>query len=130
VFEIVHLYPVSADSLAEMERYFVLDTAGNPVEEPDVEAWSQWFAQANRHVARTIVSPEVTVLSTFSGVHDAAPADATPRLFESRVFGGVLDGEVVTQSTRADATRRHDELSAWCRIGNAPDLGITDADIT
>ena len=112
-----------------MELYFVLNEHGEPVPERDMEAWAKWFAHADRSIARSTVSPDVTVLTTFNGVDDVPEPNATPKLFESRVFGGVLDGEVVHQSTRAEATANHVALVTWCRIGNDPDGGITEADI-
>lgn len=51
-----------------MEGYFVLDERGEPVEERDFAAWTRWFEQADRSVARTVVTSDVTVLTTFSGV--------------------------------------------------------------
>lgn len=113
-----------------MELYFVLDDRGEPVREPDVEAWSRWFAQADRSIARTVVAPNVTVLTTFNGVDNVPDPDMAPRLFETRVFGGVLDGEVVHHCTRAQATDQHLELVEWCRTGNSPNAGFTEADIT
>jgi hypothetical protein len=112
-----------------MELYFVLDEHGEPVPERDVEAWSRWFAQADRSVARSTVSRDITVLTTFNGVDDVPEPDSIPKLFESRVFGGVLDGEVVQHCTRAEATAQHAELVEWCRIGNTPNGGITEADL-
>ena len=112
-----------------MELYFVLDEHGEPVRERDVEAWSRWFAQADRCVARSTVSKDVTVLTTFNGVDDVAEPDSIPKLFESRVFGGILDGEIVQHCTRADAAKQHDELVQWCRIGNAPNAGLSEADL-
>ena len=113
-----------------MELYFVLDERGEPVREPNVEAWSRWFAQADRSIARTVVAPSVTVLTTFNGVDNVPDPDMAPRLFETRVFGGILDGEVVCHCTRAQATAEHLELVEWCRVGNSPCAGITQADIT
>jgi hypothetical protein len=112
-----------------MELYFVLDERGEPVREPDMEAWSRWFAQADRTVARSLVATNVTVLTTFNGVDSVRDPDMTPRLFESRVFGGVLDGEVVHHCTRTQALAEHNELVAWCRIGNSPTAGFTEADL-
>jgi hypothetical protein len=112
-----------------MELYFVLDEHGEPLRERDLDAWSRWFARADRSIARTIVAPDVTVLTTFNGVDDVPDPESVPKLFESRVFGGILDGEVVQHSTRAEATARHDELVEWCRLGALPYAGITDADI-
>ena len=113
-----------------MELYFVLDEHGEPVRERDLDAWSRWFARADRSIARSIVGPDITVLTTFNGVDDVPDAKAVPKLFESRVFGGILDGELIQHCTRAEATAGHAELVEWCRIGTLPNLGITKADIT
>lgn len=107
----------------------MLDEHGDPVQEHDLEAWSRWFAQADRSVARSVVSSDVTVLTTFNGVDDVPEPDCVPKLFESRVFGGVLDGAVVQHCTRAEATAQHHELVEWCRIGSQPNVGLSDADL-
>jgi hypothetical protein len=111
-----------------MEAYFVLDERGEPRREMDQQAWTRWFERADRGVARTVLTPHVTVLTTFSGV-DAAPGSDTPLLFETRVFGGVLDGEEVQRSTRAEAVATHNELADWCRIGAEPDYGVAEDQI-
>jgi hypothetical protein len=112
-----------------MELYFVLDEHGEPLRERDVEAWSRWFAHADRRIARTTVSPQVTVLTIFNGVDDVPEADSVPKLFETRVFGGVLDGEVIQDCTRAEATTRHSNLVEWCRVGKGPTFGFCEADL-
>jgi hypothetical protein len=113
-----------------MDSYFVLDDRGEPLPESDADAWSRWFATADRSVARTVVSAEVTVLTTFNGIDEAA-GEGAPKLFETHVFGGVLDGEELRRCTRAEAVAAHGSLVAWCRAGgNAPDFGISDHDIT
>ena len=111
-----------------MGVYFVLDERGEPRPESDIEVWIRWFERADRGVARTVVTPNVTVLTTFSGV-DQTP-EGTLLLFETRVFGGVLNGEEVCQPTRADALEGHATLVGWCRIGNSPDGGVTEEQIT
>lgn len=112
-----------------MELYFVLDERGEPIRERDIEAWSRWFAHADRSIARSTAAPDVSVLTTFNGVGDVPEPDSIPKLFESRVFGGILDGEVVHHCTRAEATAQHAELVEWCRIGSTPNAGITEADL-
>ena len=112
-----------------MELYFVLNEHGEPLLERDIEAWSRWFAQADRSIARSTVAPNVTVLTTFNGVGKVPEPNSIPKLFESRVFGGVLDGEVVRHCTRADATAEHLELVAWCRIAAAPNHGFVEEDL-
>jgi hypothetical protein len=74
------------------------------------------------------VSPGVTVLTTFSGVDHTSDGSA-PKLFETRVFGGVLDSEETRTATKGDALAAHAVLAAWCRVGETPDFGITSADI-
>jgi hypothetical protein len=111
-----------------MESYFVLDERGEPRIEHDVDRWTRWFEQADRSVARTVVSPEVTVLTTFRGVDESTPAGSTelPCLFETRVFGGVLDGTERRDRTRTEALAAHAELADWCRAGAAPGFGLRE----
>jgi hypothetical protein len=106
-----------------MALHFVLDDRGEPRLERDLEAWTQWFEQADRRIARTAVAPHITVLTTFRGVDESPDA---PRLFETRVFGGILNGEEVAHGTRADALAAHAMLAEWCRVGNSPNYGLTD----
>ena len=111
-----------------MEGYFVLNEQGEPLEEKNFAAWALWFEQADRSVARTVVTPEVTVLTTFSGV-DHTTQGNPPRLFETRVFGGILDSEEARHSSKAEAVAANAALAAWCRIGASPDCGVTEQDI-
>jgi hypothetical protein len=110
----------------DVEQYFVLDERGEPQPEPDAEAWTRWFERADRRIARTAVTPQVTVLTTFRGVSDAPDPDDPPRLFETRVFGGVLDAEEVLHRTKAEAMAAHGALAEWCRVGNSPDAGVSE----
>jgi hypothetical protein len=109
-----------------MEAYFVLDDRGEPRLEPDKEAWARWFETADRGIARTTVSPEVTVLTTFRGVDEGPQNDEVPCLFDTVVFGGVLDGEALHHRSRGEALEAHARLAEWCRVGTEPDCGITD----
>jgi hypothetical protein len=111
-----------------MEGYFVLNEHGEPVEERDFAAWTRWFEQADRSVARTVVTPEVTVLTTFCGVDNSTQA-TPPRLFETRVLGGVLDSEALRHSTKSEALEAHSALAQWCRIGASPDCGVSESDL-
>jgi hypothetical protein len=112
-----------------MEVYFVLDERGEPFPETDIEAWLRWFEQADLGVARSVISPEVTVLTTFRGMDDVPERGEEPRLFETRVFGGLLDGEEVHHATRGAALAGHELLAEWCRVGNLPDLGLREEDL-
>jgi hypothetical protein len=109
-----------------MGMYFVLDERGEPQRERDLDTWSRWFERADRRIARTVVSADVTVLTTFTGVDDLAQEGDQPRLFATRIFGGVLNGEEMLRHTRDEALATHAWLVEWCRIGNAPGCGVTE----
>ena len=113
----------------DVDMYFVLNDRGEPILEPNLDAWFAWFERADRGVARTVVTPDVMVLTTFNGVDELGESDP-PRLFESRVFGGPLNGEVAQSGTRAESLEGHARLVDWCRIGLSPDGGITEAQIS
>jgi hypothetical protein len=112
-----------------VEVYFVLDEQGDPLPVRDIEAWLRWFERADRGVARTLVAPGIAVLTTFNGVDEAAEGRA-PLLFETRVFGGVLDSEEIQHPTRVDALAGHAMLVAWCRLANSPGGGMSEEQIT
>ena len=109
-----------------MEAYFVLDEYGEPRRERDLDAWTRWFERADRSIARTAVTREVMVLTTFLGVGEVSEPGGEPLLFQTRVFGGLLDGEEIGRCTRAEALAAHAKLAQLCRIGNAPDLGVNE----
>jgi hypothetical protein len=111
------------------EVYYVLDEQGDPQRVTDPTAWARWCEQSDRGVDRTTVAEDIVVLTTFDGVDEVTPGQQ-PLLFESRVFGGVLDGEEIRYATRADAIAGHESLVTWCRIGHSPDHGITEDQIT
>jgi hypothetical protein len=108
-----------------MESYFVLNDRGEPVPERDLEAWTRWFERADRSIARTALGPGVTVLTTFRGVAQTDESGVPDALFETRVFGGLLDGEEQRHATRTEALARHAWLAEWCRIAALPNHGIT-----
>jgi hypothetical protein len=110
--------------------YFVLDERGEPQREHDLEAWSRWFEQADRNVARTAVAANVTVLTTFSGVDESAEQEESSRPFDTRVFGGVFDGREIRTRSRADAVAAHDEIAHWCGVATTFNFGITEEQIT
>jgi hypothetical protein len=107
-----------------VEQYFILNERGEPQPEPDPEEWSRWVERADRCIARTAVTPHVTVLTSFRGVSDALDPNNPPLLFETRVFGGVLDAEEVAHRTKAEAMAAHGALAEWCRVGNSPGAGV------
>jgi hypothetical protein len=105
-------------------NYFVLNDRGEPVAVSDSSEWERWCERTDRGVARTVVAADVVVLTAFSGV-DEGLSEQPPLLFETRVFGGVLDGEYQQHATRVDALAAHTTLVEWCRVGNLPTRGLT-----
>ena len=108
-----------------MPQYYVLDDTGAP-QEASEQAWAVWVATADAGIARTVVSANVAVVTIFDGVVTADAAGGEPRLFETRVFGGVLDGEEARHGSRDDAMAGHACLVEWCRAGEVPDYGLSD----
>jgi hypothetical protein len=96
--------------------FYVLDAAGDPVPEPDVLVWGRWFESADRHVAQDMDEGEgaanIRVSTVFLGLDHSFREAGPPVLWETLVFGGVLDGEQHRYTSRADALRGH---QAMCR---------------
>jgi hypothetical protein len=107
-----------------MQQFYVLDDAGVP-QQTSEQAFAEWVASADVGIARTVVSASVAVVTTFDGVAVADPAGGAPRLFETRVYGGVLDGEEARHGSRDEAMVGHSHLVAWCRVGESADYGVT-----
>lgn len=95
--------------------YYVLDDDKTPVQEPDVVRWSRWLHSADRHVALTTFTNsagvEITVSTVFLGI-DHAFNMGPPVLFETLVFGGALDGEMLRYVTWQDADAGHTLMCA------------------
>lgn len=86
-------------------RGFYFDRAGTPL------SLRQWVEHAEddeyKRVDRTEIG-DVVVSTVWLGVEIVA--DRTPRIFETRVFGGQYDGTGWKTSTEADARRLHDAV--------------------
>ena len=89
--------------------HYILDAGGHPVEEPDVRTWAEWMETGERQVKVTLFG-KVRVSTVFLGLdHNFAP-DGPPVLFETLVFGGLLDGELDRYVTREEAEAGHEAL--------------------
>lgn len=71
---------------------YILDEHGNPKIEPDLIKWAQWFEKAERHVAVTQVA-DSKVSTVFLGLDHNFNKNGPPVLWETMVFGGILDQE-------------------------------------
>lgn len=95
---------------------YILNAAGEPEPCDDVLEWGRWFETAERHVAHDMDEgaadgTRVRVSTVFLGL-DHQWGNGPPILWETLVFGGVLDGEQVRYTSRADALRGHQEMCA------------------
>lgn len=70
-----------------MLHYYILDADNRPVRIHDMIAWAQWFEDANRTVAWTQITSEITVSTVFLGIDHRHFGKGPPILFETMVFG-------------------------------------------
>lgn len=95
--------------------HYILDERGEPVPCDDVRVWGEWFQTAERHVAQDMDEGEgaaaVRVSTVFLGL-DHAFNGGPPVLWETLVFGGPLDGEMLRYTSRAAALAGHREMCA------------------
>ena len=76
-----------------MTDKFILNDKGEPIPESDLIKWGMWFHESRnqRIVAKDIIG-ESNVSTVFLGL-DHSWGDGPPVLWETMVFGGLLDQE-------------------------------------
>jgi len=82
-----------------------------------VMTWVRWFNEADRTVARTDLGYAL-VSTVFLGLDHNILGEGPPKLFETLVFGGPLDGEMVRYSTWDEAVEGHDAMLNRVRSNN------------
>lgn len=88
---------------------YILNGEGNPVPEPDLLRWAEWFESSGaRRVAFTQVSDEVKVSTVFLGLDHNFGMQGPPVLWETMIFGGKHDTEMWRYSSKEDALVGHD----------------------
>lgn len=103
--------------MSALDKY-ILDEDGNPVVEPDLMKWAQWFEASwpeARRVAWTQIVPGVHVSTVFLGSDHNWFDGGPPVLFETMVFGGVWDQAQWRHCTRVQAVAGHDQVVAHVR---------------
>ena len=91
-----------------MNEHWILDDDGN-LERVDLLTWALWFERpARRRVAETFYG-DVRVSTVFLGL-DHSFGGPVPVLWETMVFGGVLDGEQYRYTSVADARAGHQAM--------------------
>lgn len=83
---------------------FIWHKETDNITEVSFEDWALWFgARDDRRIVDVTLIGAVRVSTIFSGVHEE-------ELFETKVFGGVLDGTEVRYGTSTEAHKGHKEM--------------------
>ena len=88
-------------------RYYVLD--GTEPRQVGMMEWAQEFDLANRRVAETLLG-RVRISTVFLGLDHSYSLEGPPLIFETLVFGGPLDGEMLRCSTWEEAEAAHEAI--------------------
>jgi len=97
--------------------HYTLDAHGNPVPCNDILEWGRWMERSSRDRTRIIASDldesdpakTIHVSTVFLGL-DHSFGSGPPVLWETLVFGGLLDGEQRRYTSRAAALAGHQEI--------------------
>jgi hypothetical protein len=82
-----------------------------PVPEPDIRKWGVWRRLNTRVVKKTNFAPDIEVSTVFLGV-DYSSGNGELQVFETFVFGGLLDGEQTRCATWEEAEVIHKDMCA------------------
>lgn len=103
-----------------MNKLYVLDDDGVPLQVDDVFVWAEWYEHAKeQRIVRQTKKNGVLVSTVFLGIdHSFSRSRAAPILWETLVFGGEHDGETERYIARADAVKGHDEMCqrVWANV--------------
>ena len=89
-----------------MDKHYVLkDKEPVPV---DLMTWAKWMEDADRHVAKDTIG-DSDISTVFLGLNNQF-GEGAPMLFETLVFGGLLDNEMDRYSTWEQAEKGHTEM--------------------
>ena len=78
-----------------------------------LEEWGTFFNDIEqRRIAHTQVSPRISVSTVFLGLDHRCGSAGKPILFESLVFGGKHNEEMLRYTSFDDAVKGHNELVA------------------
>jgi len=100
---------------------YILDDKGQPVICDDLMTWGRFMASSDRRVAQdmdegdTTTGVHVRVSTVFLGLDHNYDGEGPPVLWETMVFGGVMDQEQVRYTSLADALAGHQEMCARVR---------------
>jgi hypothetical protein len=94
---------------AKGSEHYILDDNRNPIPAPDLDTWAKLM---QRPEARRVAVTEIggSRISTVFLALDHSFGVGEPLLFQTDVFGGPLDGEMVRCSTWEQAEAMHEEM--------------------
>ena len=92
------------------DKYILVN--GKPSLESDLIKWAKWFEKADqeRIIEKTQIQ-DVEIPTVFLGL-DHQFGSGSPLLYETLVFGGILDGEMDRYSTYEGAKMGHRSMVA------------------
>ncbi len=89
----------------EKIEYYILENK-EPVKTEDTIEWAKWFERKeNWYVAKDIID-DSQVITFFQGLI----TEGLPKLFQTMVIGGQLDGEYDNYSTWQEAETGHERM--------------------
>jgi len=105
--------------MGNVAAYYILDAEGEPVGTDDVLEWAHWFEQHRecRIIKQDFIEgtvPRIGVSTVFLGL-DYGWGEGQPVLWETLVFGTLLDGKMRRYRSKADALRGHVEMLSEVR---------------
>ena len=94
--------------------WYTLDEYLN-IREATIDEWGEFFGNIEKkRIAYTQVSPTIRVSTVFLGLDHSSKEDGALVLFESLVFNGKHDGEMLRYTSYDDAVKGHNELVTMC----------------
>lgn len=91
-----------------MAKNYILDENSQPVEEPSIIKWSQWFEDfEKRQTAETIIG-SIRISTVFLGIDRNFSRNGPPVLWETMIFGGPNNGYQNRYSNIEDALSGHE----------------------
>lgn len=107
----------SSKVVSSNPRLFILDKLGKPIQVENSTVWAAWFAKSHKERAIATFSLNkkgsnlnFVVCTVFLGVDHNMYDVGPPLLYETAVFGGILDGERILSATKEEAKRAHEKM--------------------
>ena len=97
---------------------YILDNDENPVLEPDILKWGEWYETADRQVADTKIDG-VRISTVFLGI-DHAFGSGDPVLYETMIFGGEHNEYQERCGNKVAAIGMHDRAVAMVHDAEHP----------